>query len=101
MWGCQFIRVLLKEIVTNDQLTTKEGLRIAYDKVLAEHHSWIIRKTVGAALHLAPERTKFLAKLGVDDGNQEELFNRIEASLGVMCDKMYAYYELHHILDLP
>lgn len=101
MWGCQFIRVLLAELDANDKLTTKEALRIAYDKVLAPHHPWLIRKTVGAALHLAPDRNKFLAKLGVDMERKDEYLKRIEASLGTTCDRMYACYEKNGILDLP
>jgi len=101
MWGSQFIRVLLKELGSDDSLTTKEALRSAYDKVLAPHHSWLIRKAVGAALYLAPERNAFLAKLGVDMDRKDEYLTRIEASLGSTCDRMYAYYEKHGILDLP
>jgi len=101
MWGCQFIRVLIKELDADDTITTKEALRRAYDKVLAPHHPWLIRKTVGAALHLAPDRNKFLAKLGVDMDRKDEYLKRIESSLGTTCDRMYAYYEKHGLLDLP
>ncbi len=101
MWGCQFIRILLKELDANDNLSTKDALRISYDKVLAPHHPWLIRKTVGAALHLAPDRNKFLAKLGVDMDKKDEYLSRIETSLGVTCDRMYAYYEKNGLLDLP
>jgi hypothetical protein len=32
---------------------------------------------------------------------KDEYLSRIETSLGVTCDRMYAYYEKNGLLDLP
>ncbi len=56
---------------------------------------------MSAALNFAPDRDKFLAKLGVDMTRKDEYLTRIESSLGSVCDRMYAHYGHLQILDLP
>eukprot|EP01087_Luapelamoeba_hula_P008568 TRINITY_DN2150_c0_g2_i3.p1 TRINITY_DN2150_c0_g2~~TRINITY_DN2150_c0_g2_i3.p1 ORF type:complete len:129 (+),score=23.78 TRINITY_DN2150_c0_g2_i3:512-898(+) len=104
MWGCQFIRVLLQEIAKDDDLSTKDALRIAYEKVLEPHHPWAVRKAVSGAIMLAPSREKFLKRLGIpykEIEKKEYYSRRVENSLGVMCDRMYMYYTQQQLLDLP
>jgi len=101
MWGVEFIRVLLDEMGHNDEMATKEGLRIAYNKVLYEHHPWVVRQAVSMAVHLAPSRETFLASLGLDMSKKDEYLNRLLPALTRTSQKMYAFYERHSLLDLP
>lgn len=41
----------------------KEPASTAYEQVFAPHHSWTIRKAVGAGMFLLPSKSQFLQKL--------------------------------------
>jgi hypothetical protein len=101
MWAILFIRTLLREIGTKEDLTMQEGVRIAYDKALKEHHPWVIRTAVAAAIHFVPSKETFLQKISIDLDRKNEYLERVENALGPLIDKMYSYYEEHGLLDLP
>lgn len=54
-WFLNFLFETFRNMInTQDPFNT--CIRKAYDKVLAPHHSWLIRKTVGVALSFAPSK---------------------------------------------
>jgi len=101
MWGVQFIRLMLKEIGTREDITAPEAIRAAYDAALREHHPWAIRTAVSAAIHFVPSKDVLLKKLNIDIERRTEYLGRCESSLGPLIDRMYGYYEKNGLLDLP
>jgi Glycolipid transfer protein (GLTP) len=126
MWATRFIDVLLRELSASFAAESgsdvssevsldgggkgRSGLRIgtlreavctAYDEALAPHHSWTVRRTVAAACYLLPSKEIFVDKLGVDLSRRDEYFRRVDASLSPLVARMYAFYTLHDIHNLP
>uniref|UniRef100_A0A7S1XFN3 Glycolipid transfer protein domain-containing protein n=1 Tax=Compsopogon caeruleus TaxID=31354 RepID=A0A7S1XFN3_9RHOD len=105
MWAAKFIYLLMRELEKSYQpgntSTLRDAVELAYDEALSEHHSWIVRKAVGAAMLLLPSKEVFLAKLGVQISKREEYMTRVERSLKPLVDRTYEFYTDRKILDLP
>lgn len=65
--GVDMVRLLFQQILITEGNTLKGPASKAYDQVFARHHSWTIRKAVGAGMFLLPSKSQFLKKL-----NEEE-----------------------------
>eukprot|EP00005_Dracoamoeba_jomungandri_P003154 CAMPEP_0174258044 /NCGR_PEP_ID=MMETSP0439-20130205/7113_1 /TAXON_ID=0 /ORGANISM="Stereomyxa ramosa, Strain Chinc5" /LENGTH=205 /DNA_ID=CAMNT_0015341397 /DNA_START=59 /DNA_END=676 /DNA_ORIENTATION=- len=100
MWGMLFIRILLNEL-SDDDITLYDATCKAYADAIRPHHPWSIRQIVNAALYLCPTREYFLEKVSIDLSRKDEFLERIESSMGVCIDRMYAFYDKHGLHDLP
>ena len=74
----------------------------SYDRTIAKHHPWLIRKGVHLAVYTLPTRIQFMEKLKVEDqAHTEELLGKV-AELGhkifEIVEKLYAD---NNLLDLP
>ena len=47
----------------------------AYEVTLSNYHSWPIRKTVGVALHLLPNRQQFVTEINAGRTHEEQIAN--------------------------
>mmetsp|Transcript_17554 Transcript_17554/g.30537 ORF Transcript_17554/g.30537 Transcript_17554/m.30537 type:complete len:220 (-) Transcript_17554:29-688(-) len=105
MWATKFLYTLMHDLKEayepNSTKTLKSAVSHAYDVALAEHHGWLIRKGVGVAVNLLPNKDSFIAGLGVKMEKREEYLQRVELSFKPLVDKMYKYYENYSLLDLP
>jgi len=73
-----FISRLLTELVDKPDESLKEAATAAYEAHLAPHHSWVMKKTVAAALVMLPAKPVFLKSLvGAEPG--EDSPGRIRA----------------------
>jgi hypothetical protein len=61
--GVDMVRLLFQQILITEGNTLKGPASKAYDQVFARHHSWTIRKAVGAGMFLLPSKSQFLKKL--------------------------------------
>jgi hypothetical protein len=62
LWFLDFVYELLLHLVDNMQTATplKDSATLAYERSLAPHHPWILRKTISAALMILPAKEHFL-----------------------------------------
>ncbi|KAJ7169401.1 hypothetical protein O6H91_Y242300 [Diphasiastrum complanatum] len=67
--GIDMVRVLFEQILLSEGDSLRECATKAYDQVFALHHSWTIRKAVGAGMYLIPSKSQFLKKLNEDDSS--------------------------------
>ena len=63
MWVLDFIARLLTELVDKPDESLKEAATAAYEAHLAPHHSWVMKKTVAAALVMLPAKEVFVKSL--------------------------------------
>ena len=71
MWVLDFISALLSELVDLPAESLREAATHAYEATLAPHHSWVMKKTVSAALLLLPSRAAFLKGLAGPEGGED------------------------------
>jgi len=74
-----FIARLLTELVDKPDESLKEAATAAYDAHLAPHHSWVMKKTVSAALLMLPAKEVFLKSLVGGDAVGEDAPGRVRA----------------------
>lgn len=105
MWALKFIDTLLGHLrdatrtdsrMPSAQRTLRAAVSVAYEKALAEHHSWALRKTVRAALSLLPSQETFIEKVGARPAYLE----RLERSMTPIVNAMYKFYEKEQLLNL-
>lgn len=105
MWAVKFLYILMHELakayLPGSKSTLKDAVELAYDQALSEHHGWVIRKAVAAAMLLLPSKEDFLAKLGVEVSKRDEYLTRVEKSFKPLVDRTYQFYTEKKIHDLP
>jgi hypothetical protein len=106
MWATRFIEVLMRELTRTYQpvagesdVTLYDAVSTAYAESLADKHTWGLRRAVAAALYLLPTKDGFVQKLHVDSSRFEEYLHRLNASLGPLIKRTYAFYDLHDLHD--
>ena len=98
-----FITDFMKNIKEADEHAKLSGIGSqSYDKTLAKHHPWLIRKGVHIAVYTLPTRVQFMEKMKVTDmAHTEDLLGKV-ADLGhkifEIVEKLYSDHNLH---DLP
>ena len=95
LWVLDFIARLLTELVDKPDESLKEAATAAYEAHLAAHHSWVMKKTVAAALVLLPAKAVFLKSL-VGAEPSEDSPGRIRtfvASFAPLRASLWALYE--------
>lgn len=110
MWALKFADLLLYGLkrAFDDNLkllaserTLKYAVNHAYENALAEHHSWAIRRTVKSACLLLPTKESFMQRFGINDDARDSVLTRLAFCMSPLVERMYAYYDCNHILDLP
>ena len=98
-----FITDFMKNIKEADKEAKLSGVGAqSYDRTLAKHHPWLIRKGVHIAVYTLPTRVHFMEKLKVTDiAHTEDLLGKTAAlghNIFEIVEKVYADNKL---LDLP
>lgn len=105
MWALKFIDVLLGHLreamkpnskIPVEERTLRAAVSVAYERALAEHHSWALRKTVRTALALLPTMETFVSKIGATP----KYLTRLESSMTPIVEHMYRFYEKKRLLEL-
>lgn len=64
LWFMDFLQVLLTHLCGESPFKTlKEMAQDAYDKALAPHHPFLVRKTIGAAMYFCPTEAAFWKRI--------------------------------------
>ena len=98
-----FITDFMKNVKAAEMDAKLSGIGAqSYDRTIAKHHPWLIRKGVHLAVYTLPTRIQFMEKLKVEDqAHTEELLGKV-AELGhkifEIVEKLYAD---NNLLDLP
>ena len=76
----------------------KECAQAAYEPTLMPHHSWVMKKTVGAALMLLPAKEVFMKSLAGPEGGEHapEFADKVRAfvaSFGPLRAELGRFYK--------
>ncbi|KAE9549882.1 hypothetical protein FO519_006911 [Halicephalobus sp. NKZ332] len=103
----EFIILFVEDIhKSTPESNISDLFRISYDKSLARHHGWFIRKTVGLASHAVPNRN-FLVKVMFSNGEEPtaEDIDKVAKKFADVLQNVYkrvqVIYEDRQILNLP
>lgn len=101
--GLDFIREFLKQLGDlSDGEKTSSCCQDAYDKTLAKHHPWVIRKAAVVAMYTMPTRELLFKKVcGAEvQRNVDVLPKMLEVTADVF-NRTHNLYELHQLHGLP
>eukprot|EP01086_Lenisia_limosa_P016423 TRINITY_DN6210_c0_g1_i1.p1 TRINITY_DN6210_c0_g1~~TRINITY_DN6210_c0_g1_i1.p1 ORF type:complete len:234 (-),score=48.54 TRINITY_DN6210_c0_g1_i1:56-757(-) len=99
-WANEFIGDMLKEIRSSGpEESLHTNASDAYNRTLYNHHPWIVRKTVAAALYTLPCRAKFLASVHLDEESKNEPFDELIALSDPILG-LLDFYEEHDLLGI-
>ncbi|KAI6180255.1 GLTP domain-containing protein [Aphelenchoides besseyi] len=76
----------------------------SYNKTLAHHHTWLIRKSVSLAAHAVPNRAQLLERIfeSVEDQqNVDNVAREFSIVIGMVYERVQIIYEEFKLLDLP
>lgn len=73
----------------------------AYNRTLAAHHSWLVRKGAVVAMYTMPTRDQLLGRVCVDVAAAIECLPRMLAATGHVYDRTHQLYTLHELHALP
>jgi len=104
-WFLDFFNSILKNSEVEKTKGFNDCIRMAYDKALAPHHPWLVRKGAGIGISLAPSKREkamnaFFGKETYDEEVQAKIRRWQEVTYKIW-EKLYAYYETNKLLSLP
>ncbi|CAL1573660.1 unnamed protein product [Knipowitschia caucasica] len=102
LWLKLFLEKLADVPVTGRLRSPSDLCREAYQKSLANHHTWFVRRAAELAFIAMPERTFFFRLVCVQD--QEELsirLTKVVQALDEVYNRTQIALEEHGMLDLP
>lgn len=102
LWLKLFLEKLADTPVTGRLRSPSDLCREAYQKTLANHHSWFVRRAAELAFLAMPERNFFFRLVCVKD--QEELsmvLTKVVLALEEVYNRTQIALEEHSMLDLP
>lgn len=74
----------------------------SYQRTLAKHHPWVIRKAVGVAMYTLPTGEQLLSKMGKHDVDRTvELINRVIQLAQPIYDDVQTIYTSNNLHNLP
>jgi len=96
-----FAYSFLKNVFETPESPLKELAKMAYEKTLAEHHSWAMRHAVSLAMHTIPSRERFIERIGLEEKrSQEEIHNLILLIKPILNELNHLYTE-NNMENLP
>lgn len=87
---------MLGDLSPNDKTCTV--CQCAYNKTLAQYHSWLIRKGAIMAMYALPTRDQLLERVCLDVEKAIEILPdmlQITKKVYELTDKLYTEYDLH------
>ncbi|KAK1129357.1 hypothetical protein K0M31_019091 [Melipona bicolor] len=101
--GLDFIREFLRQLgELSDSDKTSSCCQDAYNKTLAKHHPWVIRKAAIVAMYTMPTRELLFKKVcGIDvQRNVDVLPKMLEVTADVF-NRTHNLYDVHQLHSLP
>ncbi|XP_033231005.1 ceramide-1-phosphate transfer protein isoform X2 [Belonocnema kinseyi] len=101
--GLDFISEFLKQIgELTDSEKTSTCCQNAYNKTLAQHHPWVVRKAAIVAMYTMPTRGNLFKKVCGNqvERNLEVLPKMLEVTT-IVFKRTHSLYEIHELHALP
>ncbi|XP_043468962.1 ceramide-1-phosphate transfer protein [Leptopilina heterotoma] len=101
--GLDFISEFLKQMgELEDSEKTSTCCQNAYNKTLAKHHPWVVKKAAVVAMYTMPTRENLFKKVCGEhvERNIEVLPKTLEVT-SIVFDRTHKLYELHELHKLP
>ncbi|CAD1473025.1 unnamed protein product [Heterotrigona itama] len=101
--GLDFIREFLRQLgELSDSDKTSSCCQDAYNKTLAKHHPWVIRKAAVVAMYTMPTRELLFKKVcGTDiQRNVDVLPKMLEVTADIF-NRTHNLYDIHQLHSLP
>jgi len=96
-----FAYCFLKNLFENPYSPLKELAKMAYEKTLAEHHSWPMRHAVSLAMLTIPSREQFIERIGLEEKrSQQEIHKLIQLIKPILTELSHLYTE-NNMQNLP
>ncbi|OAD55338.1 Glycolipid transfer protein domain-containing protein 1 [Eufriesea mexicana] len=101
--GLDFIREFLRQLgELSDSDKTSSCCQDAYNKTLAKHHPWVIRKAAIVAMYAMPTREVLLKKVcGTDVQRNVDILPKMLEVTADVFNRTHNLYELHELHSLP
>ncbi|KAK3603490.1 hypothetical protein CHS0354_030332 [Potamilus streckersoni] len=98
-----FVADFMKEIQAAEEGSKLSSIAAtSYDRTLAKHHPWIVRKGVHLAVYTLPTRKHLLEKMKVENNKKtEELLGKVAESGKKIFDVVEDLYTKHDLHSLP
>ena len=109
LWFCDFLQVLLTHLTSGESpfKTLKEMASDAYDKALAPHHPYLVRKTIGAAMYFCPTEAAFWKRIVEetspprDEATVKLQLRQFLVAMAPVRDQLWAFFREHKLENLP
>lgn len=102
LWLRLFLEKLADTPVTGRLRSPSDLCREAYQKTLAHHHSWFVRRAAELAFIALPERNFFFRLVCVQDQDDFSLvITKVVQALAEVYNRTQVALEEHGMLDLP
>lgn len=101
--GLDFIKEFLRQLGDlSDSDKTSSCCQDAYDRTLAKHHPWVIRKAAVVAMYTMPTREVLFKKVcGTDVQRNVDVLPKMLEITGDVFNRTHNLYELHQLHSLP
>ncbi|KAI4492330.1 hypothetical protein M0802_009840 [Mischocyttarus mexicanus] len=101
--GLDFIREFLRQLgELSDTDKTSTCCQDAYNKTLAKHHPWVIRKAAIVAMYTMPNREVLFKKVcGANVQRNVDILPKMLEVTADVFNRTHTLYELHQLHTLP
>lgn len=101
--GLDFIREFLRQLgELSDSEKTSACCQDAYNKTLAKHHPWVIRKAAVVAMYTMPTRELLFKKVcGANVQRNIDILPKMLEVTADVFDRTHSLYDLHQLHALP
>lgn len=103
MWFLDFVCTLLAGLLQNPASELRPTASRAYDAALANHHPWLLRKAIGAAMLALPSRATFMRNIsaGEDMSVLTEDLGEFVRLLEQVRLELWRFYSVNGLTELP
>ncbi|CAK8690534.1 unnamed protein product [Clavelina lepadiformis] len=101
----KFLLILIGKLARNEDegKVSVMGYNAYHASPMAEYHPWIVRKAVGLAVYMLPDRPAFIKQL-CQDMSEEELAKSMQVcseSMDAIFEYTHALYSKYEVLEIP
>lgn len=76
----------------------------SYDRTLAKHHGWLIKKAVAIAINFIASRESLMQSINENSSTEDEVYNsigRLVRAMREVYNRVQAIFERRNLLELP
>ncbi|RLN06212.1 hypothetical protein BBJ28_00010873 [Nothophytophthora sp. Chile5] len=103
LWFVEFVESCIRLMLLDSKdENCARGAAQAYQETVGQHHPWLVRKGVEAALSAAPTRNSILEELRLRDDGEEGLkqLRKAHGGLKEIVEELRSVFKKHELLDI-